>query len=161
MPLSGPQQRCGAVLWPATHREVLACMLLFGSVRMNTAYLYRPWARVKTTCYYASVILRHFTRTVQINILQMLSWRISELICVFIEAKVKRSGRKIPKIIGHMQQVELPTEAEFLDEIQTIVLRVFLLVIHSHYTALPWGFCFFKLTQPLTVSTVQLLYTVK
>ena len=85
----------------------------------------------------------------------MLSWRISELICVFIEAKVKRSGRKIPKIIGHMQQVELPTEAEFFDEIQTIVLRVFLLVIHSHYTALPWGFCFFKLTQPLPVSVKE------
>jgi hypothetical protein len=29
------------------------------------------------------------------------------------------------------------------------------------YTALPWHFYFFKLTQPLTVSTVQLLYTVK
>ncbi len=28
-------------------------------------------------------------------------------------------------------------------------------------TALPWDFCFYKLTQPLTVSTVQLLYTVK
>jgi hypothetical protein len=28
-------------------------------------------------------------------------------------------------------------------------------------TALPWDFYFFKLTQPLTVSTVQILYTVK
>ncbi len=28
-------------------------------------------------------------------------------------------------------------------------------------TALPWDFYFFKLTQPLTFSTVQLLYTVK
>ncbi len=28
-------------------------------------------------------------------------------------------------------------------------------------TALPWAFYFLKLTQPLTVSTVQLLYTVK
>jgi hypothetical protein len=29
------------------------------------------------------------------------------------------------------------------------------------YTALPWDLYFFKLTQPLTVYTVQLLYTVK
>ncbi len=28
-------------------------------------------------------------------------------------------------------------------------------------TALPWDFCFFQLTQPLTVSTVQLQYTIK
>jgi hypothetical protein len=28
-------------------------------------------------------------------------------------------------------------------------------------TALPWDFCFFKLTQPLTVLSVQLLYTVR
>ncbi len=28
-------------------------------------------------------------------------------------------------------------------------------------TALPWDFYFFKLTQPLTVSTVQFLYTIK
>ncbi len=38
------------------------------------------------------------------------------------------------------------------------VLRVFLLVIHSHLyksTALPWDFYFFKVTQPLTVSTLN------
>jgi hypothetical protein len=47
------------------------------------------------------------------------------------------------------------TEAEFLDEIQTKVFTAFLLAIHSH-------FCFaFTLTQPLIVSRVQLLYTVK
>ncbi len=40
-------------------------------------------------------------------------------------------------------------EAEFWDEIQTKVFGVFPFAIHSH------------LTQPLTVSTVQLLYTVK
>ena len=43
--------------------------------------------------------------------------------------------------------------AEFLDEIHTKVLIVFLLDIHSHlYTDLPWDFYFFKLTRPLTVS---------
>jgi hypothetical protein len=52
------------------------------------------------------------------------------------------------------------TEAEFLDEIQTKVLIVFLLAIHSHLTALLGDFYLFQLTQPLTVSTVQLLYTV-
>ncbi len=65
------------------------------------------------------------------------------------------------KIIRQMQQVELPKEAEFFFEIQKIVLRVFLLAIHSHDIALPSDFCFFKLKQPLTVSTVQLLFTVE
>jgi hypothetical protein len=50
------------------------------------------------------------------------------------------------------------TEAEFLDEIQTKVLRVFLLVITVNSTALPWNFYFIKLTQPLPVSRVQLVY---
>jgi hypothetical protein len=58
-------------------------------------------------------------------------------------------------------------EAEFLDEIQTIrvLIRVFLLA--SGYSLSPLQLCleismyFFKLTQPLTVSTVQSLYTVK
>ncbi len=43
-------------------------------------------------------------------------------------------------------------EAEFLDEIQTKVLRVFL----STSTTLPWDLYFFKLTQHLKVATVQL-----
>jgi hypothetical protein len=49
-----------------------------------------------------------------------------------------------------------------LDEIRTKVLRVFLIAIHSHLYS--FAFHFFKLTQPLTISTVhrvQLLYTVK
>ncbi len=55
-----------------------------------------------------------------------------------------------------------PPEAEFLGEIQTKVLRVFLLGIHSHVsTALSWDLYFFKLTQLLIVSRVQLLYSVK
>ncbi len=49
----------------------------------------------------------------------------------------------------------------FLDETQTKVLRVFILAIHSHLYSLPWDCYFFKLTQPRTVSTVQLLNTVK
>jgi hypothetical protein len=51
-------------------------------------------------------------------------------------------------------------EAKFLDEIQTTLLRVFLHSIQTS-TALPLDFYFFKLTQPLTVFTVQLQYTVK
>jgi hypothetical protein len=65
---------------------------------MNAAYLYRQWARVKTTGGYVGVILGHFTRTVQINIMQMLSGRISILELVFREAKVKRVGGKCPKL---------------------------------------------------------------
>jgi hypothetical protein len=43
-------------------------------------------------------------------------------------------------------------EAEFLDEIQNKVSRVFLLVIHRH----PYSFVyFFKLTQTLTVSVKE------
>jgi hypothetical protein len=46
-------------------------------------------------------------------------------------------------------------EAEFLDEIQTKVLRVFLFVIHSHFYSIALRFLFFKLTQPLTVSVKE------
>ncbi len=42
-------------------------------------------------------------------------------------------------------------EAKFLDEI----LRVFLLVIHSHLYSFAWDFHFSKLTQPLTVSVKE------
>ncbi len=53
------------------------------------------------------------------------------------------------------------TEAEFLDKIQTKVLRVFLLTIHSHLCSFALRFLFLKFTQPLKVSRVPLLYTVK
>jgi hypothetical protein len=46
-------------------------------------------------------------------------------------------------------------------EIQTKVFRVFLLAFTVTSTALPRDFYIFQLTQPLTVSTVQLLDTVK
>jgi hypothetical protein len=50
-----------------------------------------------------------------------------------------------------------------LEEIQTNVLRVFLLAINSHLYSFALRFLlyFFKLTQPLAVSRVQLLYSVK
>jgi hypothetical protein len=48
-----------------------------------------------------------------------------------------------------------------LNEIQTKVLKVFRLAILFTCIALPLDFYFFKLTQPLTVSTFQLLYTIK
>jgi hypothetical protein len=51
------------------------------------------------------------------------------------------------------------TEAEFLDEIQTEVLRVFLLAFHSHLYSFALRYLyFFKLPQPLTDSKE---YTVK
>jgi hypothetical protein len=43
-------------------------------------------------------------------------------------------------------------EVEFLDKIQTKVLRVFLFVIHSYLYSFARDFYFCKLTQPLTVS---------
>jgi hypothetical protein len=46
------------------------------------------------------------------------------------------------------QSLRLITEPEFSDEIQTKVLRVFLLAIHSHVHS--FAFYVFKLTQPLT-----------
>jgi hypothetical protein len=49
-------------------------------------------------------------------------------------------------------------EAEFLDEIQK---KVFLLAIHGPLYSFALRFLILQLTQPLTVSTVQLLYTVK
>jgi hypothetical protein len=47
-------------------------------------------------------------------------------------------------------------EGVFLDEIQTKVLRVFLFAIHSHLYSFALRFLFFKLMQPLAVSTVHL-----
>ncbi len=53
-------------------------------------------------------------------------------------------------------------EAECLNEIQSKVLRVFHLVFHCHLYSFALRFLFLsKLTQPLTISRVQLLYTVK
>jgi hypothetical protein len=65
--------------------------------------------------------------------------------------------------LSQAQSEKYCPEAEFLDEIQTKVLRVFLLAIHRHLYnfALRFGFIFFKLMQFLTVSAVQLMYTVK
>jgi hypothetical protein len=51
-------------------------------------------------------------------------------------------------------------EVEFLDEIQTIVLRVFLLAIHSYLYSFALRFLFLQ-TQALAISRVQLLYTIK
>ncbi len=59
---------------------------------------------------------------------------------------------------GRILGMEVCTEEEFLDKIQTKFLRVFLHAIHCH---LSWDYYFFKLTQPLKVSKVQLLHTVK
>jgi hypothetical protein len=68
-------------------------------------------------------------------------------------------SRSRPHLVNRyspVQNNEYP-EAKFLYEIPTKVLRVFLLAIHSHL----YSFYFFKLTQPLTVSRVKFLYTVK
>jgi hypothetical protein len=50
-------------------------------------------------------------------------------------------------------------EAGFLDEIQTKDISSLLFKVTS--AALPRKFYFFKLTQPLTFSTIQLLYSVQ
>jgi hypothetical protein len=52
----------------------------------------------------------------------------------------------------------LSAEAEFLDEIQTKILRVLLLAIQSHLYSLAWGFMFL---QTHATSYLKLLYTVK
>ncbi len=54
-------------------------------------------------------------------------------------------------------------KGQIIVEIQTTVLRVFLLAIHSRVasTALRWYFYFSKLTQPLSVSIIHLLYTAR
>ncbi len=55
----------------------------------------------------------------------------------------------------------MDAEAEFLGEIQTKVLRVFLLAIHSHLYSFALRFIFFKLTQPSQFLQFIYLYTVK
>jgi hypothetical protein len=49
-------------------------------------------------------------------------------------------------------------EAEFLVEIQTKIIRVFLLAIHSHLYSFASRFNFFKLMQPLTVSASVIVH---
>ncbi len=46
------------------------------------------------------------------------------------------------KRLGYVQQYYSYTKAEFLDEIQTKVLRVFLLAIHSHLYSFALRFSF-------------------
>jgi hypothetical protein len=59
--------------------------------------------------------------------------------------------------------VSATTEVECLDEIQTKVFRFFLLAVLSHLYSFAFEILFLQThaTQPLSVSTVQLLYTVK
>ncbi len=52
-------------------------------------------------------------------------------------------------------------EAEFLDEIQTKVLRVYLLAIHSHLYSFALRLFFLQTRATFSVSTVKLLYNVK
>jgi hypothetical protein len=56
---------------------------------------------------------------------------------------------------------QICTEAESLNLIQTKVLRVSSLLFTVTLTALPWDFYLFKLTQPLTVSTVRYMWPIK
>jgi hypothetical protein len=62
-------------------------------------------------------------------------------------------GQKVEGIMG--------TYPEVLDEIQTKSYEFSSLLFTVTSSALPWDYYFFKLTQPLTASTVQLMYTVK
>jgi hypothetical protein len=70
-------------------------------------------------------------------------------------------GKLLQKIGKNLLLKTEKTEAEYLDEIQTKVLRFSSLLFTVTFTALPWDLYFFKITQPHIVSTVQLLYTVK
>ena len=53
------------------------------------------------------------------------------------------------------------SEAELLDEIHTKVLRVFLLAIHSHLYSFALRLLFIHTHATSTVSSIQLVYTVK
>jgi hypothetical protein len=55
------------------------------------------------------------------------------------------------RLLESKTKLNWKSEAEFLDEIHTKVLRVFFLAIHSHLCSSSLRFLF-KLTQPLTVS---------
>ncbi len=57
--------------------------------------------------------------------------------------------------------LSLPSRGRILGQNPDKALRVSSLLNTVTTTALPWDSYFFILTQPLTVSTVQLLYTVK
>jgi hypothetical protein len=66
----------------------------------------------------------------------------------------------LPVICRNYSSCALPV-ADFLDEIQIKLLRVFLLAIHSHLYSFVLRFLLLQMHATSTVSTVQLLYTVK
>ncbi len=84
---------------------------------------------------------------------------------IYLKAGKRANNRAtpLPHIFSSIYMAEssicIP-EAKFLDEIQTKGIRVFLLAVHSHLYSFALRFYFFTLTQPPTVSTVQLLHTV-
>ncbi len=61
----------------------------------------------------------------------------------------------IQRLSYHYKGIKTCTEAEFLDKIQTKIWGVLLLVFHSHLYSFSLGTCFFKLTQPRTVSVKE------
>ena len=70
-------------------------------------------------------------------------------------AQLFESNPGTPKISHVNEGCIVPrTEAKFLNEIQTKVLRVFLLAIQSHLYSFALRFMLLQLTQPLIVSTV-------
>jgi hypothetical protein len=79
--------------------------------------------------------------------------RVRFLTLMFTTRWANGSLFEVPKqeILCHVSFYQ--SEAEFLDEIQTNVMRVFILAIHSHLYSFALRFQFFKLTQPPTVST--------
>jgi hypothetical protein len=71
-------------------------------------------------------------------------------------------SRAIWNIMEHIRRMREGPRGQILGRNPDKSLKSFLpflFIVTS--TALPWDFSFFKLTQPLPVSTVQLLYTVK
>ncbi len=77
-------------------------------------------------------------------------------VCCFVH------GFKTQKSVISLTNHHGTAEAEFLDEIQTKVLRVFLLAIHSHLYSFPLRFMFLQNSRKLwRISTVQLLYIVQ
>ncbi len=142
MPLSG-----------STHRKVLACMLLFGSVREYRVSLTTMgeskddlwiwWLDPKI--FYPDIPNKHYADAFR---------KVFRTCTCFHWSKSKTGWAENVQNYKANAASWVTNKGRILRRNPDNSLRVFRLVIHSHNTALPWDFCFFKLTQPLTVSTV-------
>ncbi len=128
--------------------------------------------RMKITCMPAHVSLEVGGLGVQLPAPSMLAgkhlvlflrrtpWRVRLLTLIFTARWANRPLFEVPQAGNFMSCFFLPSRGRILGRNPDKSLKSFLLAIHSNVYSFALRFIFL-LTQPLTVSTAQLLYTIK